>query len=68
MMTTTVAAADRATLTVPEVARLLGISRNEAYLAVQRGEIPARRIGRRIVIPRAALERWLLETYPRGRS
>lgn len=60
-------AAERVTLTVPEVALILGISRNEAYLAVQRGELPARRIGRRILIPRVALERWLAETVPRRR-
>lgn len=54
----------RVTLTVPEAARMLGISRNEAYLAVQRGEIPARRIGRRIVIPRVAFERWLDDAPP----
>jgi len=58
---------ERVTLTVPEAAQLLGISRNEAYLAVQRGELPARRIGRRILIPRVALERWLAETVPRRR-
>lgn len=51
--------AERLTLTVPEAALLLGISRNEAYMAIQRGEIPARRVGRRIIISRVALERWL---------
>ena len=36
---------------VPELARLLGISRSYAYLLVRRGEIPSRRVGGAIVIP-----------------
>jgi len=44
------------TLSVPEAARLLGIGRNTAYEAIRRGEIPALRIGRRLLVPRAALE------------
>jgi len=50
---------DRLTLTVEEAAASLGISRASAYEAVRRGEIPAIRIGRRILVPRAALERFL---------
>jgi len=49
----------RLTLTVPEAARLLGISRALAYDAVRRGELPSIRVGRRIVISRVALERIL---------
>lgn len=52
---------ERATVTVEEAARLLGIGRNSAFAAVQRGEIPALRIGRRVLVPRAALERLLAE-------
>ena len=43
---------DRLTLTVEEAAASLGISRASAYEAVRRGEIPAIRIGRRILVPR----------------
>jgi excisionase family DNA binding protein len=43
------------TLTVSEAAKALGIGRNLAYEAIQRGEIPSLRIGRRVVVPRAAL-------------
>lgn len=50
---------ERQTLTVAQAARVLGIGRNQAYEAVRRGEIPSVRIGRRIVVPRAALERLL---------
>lgn len=53
---------------MPEVARRLGIGRNAAYAAVQRGEIPSRRIGRRIIVPRVAFEKWLAETPQRRRA
>ena len=49
----------RLTLTVEEAAALLGISRNSAYEAVRRGEIPSVRIGGRIVIPRRRFLDWL---------
>lgn len=47
------------TVTVAEAARMLGISRNSAYEAVRRGELQGARLGRRIVISIAALERLL---------
>ena len=43
-------------LTVTEAAGLLGISRALAYQLVARGEIPAVHLGRRIVVPRQALD------------
>ncbi len=49
----------RLTLTVEEAAETLGLSRAFAYDAVRRGEIPSIRIGRRILIPKKALERLL---------
>lgn len=49
----------RLTLTVEEAAEILGLSRAFAYEAVRRGEIPSIRIGRRILVPRAALQRLL---------
>ena len=54
--------ADRQTLTVEEAAALLGIGRNSAYQAVAAGQIPVIRIGRRLLVPRAALERLLAVT------
>ena len=50
---------ERLTITVDEAAARLGLSRNGAYEAVRRGEIPSLRIGRRVLVPRAALERML---------
>ncbi len=49
---------DRETMTVPEAARRLGVS-GSAFEAARRGEIPTIRIGRRLLVPRAALERLL---------
>lgn len=47
----------RLTLTVEEAAGLLGISRAFACETVRRGEIPSIRIGRRVLVPRVALDR-----------
>ena len=55
---------ERLTLTVEEAAQVLGISRAFAYESVRRGEIPHIRIGRRVLVPRAALNRLLSE--PQG--
>lgn len=55
----------RMTLTVEEAATALGISRALAYEAVRRGEIPAVKVGRRILVPRSAL-RVLLENHQSG--
>lgn len=46
-------------LTVPEVARTLGISRSFAYELVAAGELPSIRLGRRVVVPRRRLETFL---------
>ena len=53
---------DRLTMTVEETAVALGISRNLAYEAVRGGRIPAIRIGRRLLVPRRALENVLQDT------
>ena len=50
---------DRLTLTVEEAAQLLGISRALGYELVARGELPSIHLGRRIVVPRRALDAML---------
>jgi excisionase family DNA binding protein len=50
---------ERKTMTIAEAAELLGVSRNKAYDAAHRGEIPTIKIGKRILVPVAALERML---------
>lgn len=46
---------------IPTVGRLLGMSRNAAYEAAKRGELPVIRVGKLLRVPKAALDR-LLET------
>ena len=50
------APSDRLAYSVPEAARLLGISRDLAYDLVASGTIGSVRLGRRLVVPRRALE------------
>jgi excisionase family DNA binding protein len=56
----------RPTLTVDEVAEILGISRWTAYEAVNKRQIPAVRVGRRWIVPHAALEKMLDVTVATG--
>lgn len=56
-------ALERATVTVDEAALILGITRTTTYESVRRGEIPARRFGRRVVVLRHELLR-LLDSPP----
>ena len=50
---------ERRTKSMGEAAQILGISRGSAYLAAKRGELPVLKIGKRLVVPDAALERML---------
>ena len=50
---------ERRTFTVPEAAKALGIGRAAAYEGARTGQIPTIRIGKRILVPVAALERML---------
>ena len=50
---------EKLTFTVSETASLLGLSRNSAFKGVMTGEIPHIRVGKRILIPRRALEAML---------
>lgn len=49
----------RLTVSVEEAGAILGISRSAAYEATRRGELPSRRLGRRIVVPVPLLLDWL---------
>jgi excisionase family DNA binding protein len=54
----TAAMPDRRTYTVPEAAKLLGISRGQGYALARTGELPgAIKLGGRIVVSRTALDR-----------
>jgi excisionase family DNA binding protein len=47
---------ERLVYTVEEAGRLLGVSRTTAYECVRTRQLPSVRLGRRIVVPRAAIE------------
>jgi excisionase family DNA binding protein len=47
------------TVSVEEAGRILGYSRNTAYEAATRGELPTIRLGRKIRVPKVALQRLL---------
>ena len=49
----------RLVYSVEEARKLLGLGRSGAYEAVGRGDIPTVRIGRRLLVPKADLDRML---------
>lgn len=53
---------DKLAYSVVEMAKVLGISRGKAYQLINSPHGPAKvKVGSRIIIPKAALERWLNE-------
>jgi excisionase family DNA binding protein len=50
---------ERLTYAVDEAGKLLGLSRNTAYTLAKTGQLPTVRLGRRLLVPKAALERLL---------
>jgi excisionase family DNA binding protein len=54
----------RATMTVSEAALLLGLSESAAYQAAARGEIPAIKIGRRVLVKRDQLIAMIVDPAP----
>jgi excisionase family DNA binding protein len=50
---------ERRTYSVEEAGRLLGVGRNQAYEAAKTGTLPTIKIGRRLLVPKAALDRML---------
>ena len=50
---------ERLTLTVEQAGELLGISRALAYEMARTGRLPTLRFGKRIVVPRKAIENML---------
>ena len=53
---------EQLTLDAPAVFRMLGISKNTGYSLIQRNEfpLPIIRAGRRILVPKAAIQRLLM--------
>ncbi len=57
--------AKKRTLTVHEAALVLGVSSHTVYEAVARKELPSIRLGRRILVPKDALEQMLAQVGSR---
>jgi excisionase family DNA binding protein len=49
----------RVTVSVEEAGQLLGLGRSAAYEAARRGQLPSRKVGRRLLVPVPALLEWL---------
>ena len=50
---------ERKTYSIEEAARLLGVGRNQGYEAARTKQIPVIKIGKRLLVPKAALDRLL---------
>ena len=61
MVNTTQSNGERLAISIPETAKLLGLSRNSAYEAAKRGELLTLIVGRRILVPLSALKKLLVE-------
>lgn len=56
---------ERATYTISEAGRRLGLGRNAAYRAARLGQIPIIQIGGKLLVPIALLEEMLAQPQPR---
>jgi excisionase family DNA binding protein len=50
---------NRRTYSIEEAAQMLGVSRNHAYDMAKEGQLPAIKLGKRLVIPKAPFDRML---------
>lgn len=55
---------ERAVLTITEAGVLLGVSRPTAYNLAKTGAIPVLKLGRKLCVPKAALDKMLEEVRP----
>lgn len=54
---------DKLTLSVTETAEILGVSRPTVYTLIHRDDFPSFRVGRRTLISRTGLEKWVEEQH-----
>lgn len=50
---------ERATYSVPEAGEILGIGRQTAYELARQGKLPVLQLGRKLVVPKIALEKMM---------
>lgn len=56
------------TYSVPEAGQIVGLGKNASYEAARRGELPTLRFGRKLRVPRVALEKMLTDVKCAGRQ
>lgn len=59
---------ERLALKVEEAAKMLSISRSQAYQLIAEGVLPHVRFGNAVRVPRRALEAWVEQRTTTGRS
>lgn len=59
-------AVERLTLSIPETAQILGISRSQMYALAKSDGFPTIAIGTRLLVSRKGLERWVEERSQLG--
>ena len=52
---------ERCTLTIEQAAKVLGCGRSLAYEMARDGRLPTLKLGRKLVVPRVALDRMLAQ-------
>ena len=52
---------EKLVLNAGQVSKLLGLSRGSVYRGILTGEIPSVKVGKRLLIPRRSLEKWLAQ-------
>jgi len=55
---------EKQTVTIKEAAQQLGLGHNAIYRAAKNGQIPSIRIGNRILVPKAVMQRLLADPGP----
>ena len=50
---------ERLVYSVDDIMKILDIGRNQAYKLANSGKFPTRKIGRKILIPKAGFMKWL---------
>jgi excisionase family DNA binding protein len=50
---------ERRTISVEEAGRILGVSRGAAYAYAKEGSLPTIRLGKRLLVPKSALNKML---------
>jgi excisionase family DNA binding protein len=55
-------------LTVSEAAEVISLGRTKTWQLIRTRELPAIRIGRRVLVPQQALQRWIVDHTDAGQQ